>query len=311
MRPLRSLVIFVLVVFLGGALLAPWLYWLVQALAPHSELAGKPFHRYLNRSLIGFALLGMWPLLRNLGATSWREVGLIKPSGQWHRFGAGFTLGFGSLASLAIITLMAHNRKVNDTLGALDIVVNLLGAACTGLGVSVVEEILFRGAVFGGLRRVRGWRVALLVSSMIYAWTHFFERAGLNGPVSWHSGLELLPRILPGLGSWTDLIPGFFSLTLAGALLALAYQRTGNLYFSIGLHAGWVFWLKSYGIFTNQVTDANLWLFGTDKLIDGWLALAILTIALGVLYWSPMIKPTKPREPEMPGATVKEGGVRG
>ena len=68
--------------------------------------------------------------------------------------------------------------------------------------------------------------------------------------MAWNSGLILLPRMLGGFADFHALVPGFFNLTLAGVLLGLAYQRTGNLYFSIGLHAGWIFWLKTYGAFT-------------------------------------------------------------
>ena len=85
-------------------------------------------------------------------------------------------------------------------------------------------------------------------------------------------------------------MPGFFNLTLAGVLLALAYQRTGNLYFSIGLHAGWIFWLKSYGAFTKDVANANVWLWGTGKMTDGWLALVVLTLTLVVFTRLPVAK---------------------
>jgi hypothetical protein len=41
MRPIRSLLIYFAVVFPGGALLAPWLYWLAQWAAGHwSALSG-------------------------------------------------------------------------------------------------------------------------------------------------------------------------------------------------------------------------------------------------------------------------------
>ena len=69
MRPVRSLLIYAGVVFLGGALLAPWLSWGVQSLAAHlpefQKLADHPFHRYVNRALLGLALIGLWPLLRS------------------------------------------------------------------------------------------------------------------------------------------------------------------------------------------------------------------------------------------------------
>jgi len=118
MRPLRALLIYTLVVFVGGALLAPWLYQLVHAVAPNSHLAQNPFHRYVDRALLGLALIGIWPLLRGLGATSWRETGFVKPSGQWKRLGAGFALGFGSLACVAAIVLAAHGRQINPDLTA-------------------------------------------------------------------------------------------------------------------------------------------------------------------------------------------------
>jgi membrane protease YdiL (CAAX protease family) len=79
------------------------------------------------------------------------------------------------------------------------------------------------------------------------------------------------------------LIPAFLNLALVGILLALAYQRTGNLYFSIGLHAGWIFWLRSYGVFTRNSGSPLAWLFGSDKLIDGWLPLAVLALSLVVV----------------------------
>ena len=79
--------------------------------------------------------------------------------------------------------------------------------------------------------------------------------------------------MLGGFADFHALVPGFFNLTLAGILLGLAYQRTGNLYFSIGLHAGWIFWLKTYGAFTTGAPHAATWFWGTGKMIDGWLAL--------------------------------------
>jgi membrane protease YdiL (CAAX protease family) len=105
----------------------------------------------------------------------------------------------------------------------------------------------------------------------------------------------MLPLMLRGLGDWGRVIPGFFNLTLAGILLGLGYQRSGNLYFSFGLHAGWIFWLKSYGLLTAPVTAAHLAFWGTQKLIDGWLALAVLACALATLCCWPFARtPEKP-----------------
>jgi hypothetical protein len=78
-------------------------------------------------------------------------------------------------------------------------------------------------------------------------------------------------------------VPAFFTLLVAGAILALAYQRTGNLFMSMGVHAGWIFWLKSYRFFTQESPGAARWIWGSDKLIDGWLPLLILAVVLAVM----------------------------
>jgi membrane protease YdiL (CAAX protease family) len=80
----------------------------------------------------------------------------------------------------------------------------------------------------------------------------------------------------------------------AGILLGLAYQRTGNLYFSIGIHAGWIFCLKLYGTLTADLPHAGSWFWGTGKLIDGWLAFLVLVAALLVFKFLPL---TPAREP--------------
>jgi uncharacterized protein len=294
MRPLRALVIYIAVVFVGGALLAPWLCWLAQALArtlPNlatvRHLADAPFHRYVNRSLLVLALAGLWPLLRSLGATSWRETGLVRPSGQWRKLLGGFLLGFISLALVAAIALAAGGRTVNHGLPLAVIAERILSAAATAAVIAVLEEILFRGGIFGGLRRVFDWRFALVVSSLIYAIVHFLAPAADPQTVNWASGFHQLGLMLGGFTDWQQVVPGFFNLTLAGLLLGLAYQRTGNLCFSIGLHGGWVFWIKCHASLTDRVANARTWLLGTEKMTDGWLALVALALMLAVFVRRP------------------------
>lgn len=88
--------------------------------------------------------------------------------------------------------------------------------------------------------------------------------------------------------------PIFFNLTLAGILLGLAYQRTGNLYFSIGLHAGWIFWLKTYAAFTAASPRASAGFWGTSKMIDGWLALLVLVAVFFLLKFLPLGRKREP-----------------
>ena len=295
MRALRALVIYVVFVFLGGALLAPWLYRLVQTVAPSFPLlAHAPFHRFMDRSLLLLALAGLWPLLRAFGATAARDVGLLPPRGQWKKFWGGLLLGSLTLGVAAGTAIGSGDRILAPNLTAHKIFGTIFNAIAAAAVVASIEEILFRGGIFGGLRRHFYWPLALVVSSLIYALVHFLQPADPAGPVVWNTGLVLLPRMLGGFLDFSALVPGVFTLTLAGILLGLAYQRTGNLYFSIGLHAAWVFWLKTYGAFTADVPRAVTWFCGTGRLIDGWLTFMVLAATLAGFNFLPL-KPA--REP--------------
>jgi len=296
-HPIRSLLFFTVVVFIGGALMAPWLFWVVQHFAPDSHLAHNPFHRFVNRSLLTLAVLSIWPLLRSLGATSWRDVGIVKPGKlQWKLLLGGLALSFGSLALVVAIVLAAHGSQLNPELTAKKLIDDVVAAAGTAIGVAIIEEILFRGAIFGALRKAWDWRAALVLSSMVYAIVHFMQSADIPEPVTWTSGLRILPLMLRGFGNVDVLIPAFLNLTLIGILLGLAYQRTGTLYFSIGLHAGWIFWLRAYGNFTRPPADHTIHRFlGTQKLVDGWLTLCVLVITLIILISLPLGKTKESR----------------
>ena len=287
MRPLRALVIYLIFVFLGGALIAPWLWHFMQLFAhAFPRIAAAPFHRYLDRAFLILALIGIWPLMRALGATSPQEVGIVPPYGQMKKLSGGIFLGIVSLAVVAGIEIAGGARSFNQTVTAHQIVSAIFSALLTAIVVGALEEILFRGAIFGGLRRVFGWPIALGVSSLVFALMHFLKRADIAGPVNWNSGFILLAKLF----DFHAFVPEFFGLTLVGALLAFAYQRTGNLYFSIGLHGGWVFILKIFGALTVQSASSANSFWGTGKMVDGWLAFLILIATLIVFKFLPLEK---------------------
>ncbi|HEX7239987.1 MAG TPA: CPBP family intramembrane glutamic endopeptidase, partial [Longimicrobiaceae bacterium] len=255
-RPLRALLLYLAAVFAGGALLAPWLYAAVQGLAPSvpalRELAGMPFARYVNRALLVMALAGLPFYLRGAGIRRWADAGVEPGRVAWRRFGAGFVLGIVSLAAVCAVALLAGGRRLAEKPTAGELAAEAAGALLTGVVVGVMEELLFRGAMFGGLRRAMRWPAALLLSSAVYAIVHFLGRPANPPEVTWLSGFHALPGMLAGMADPRAVLPGFLSLTLAGVILGLAYQRTGDLAASIGIHAGWIFWLKFYGFMTRR-----------------------------------------------------------
>jgi uncharacterized protein len=282
MRQLRALVIYLVCVFLGGALVAPWLYWLAVGLAAHfsffAKLAANPFHRFVDRAFLGIALLGLWPLLRSCRILGWGELGL-KPRGRaLADIFLGLLLGFASLASVAVIAVLCGGRHFNLAQEDAHFARHIVDAATAAFVVAIIEEILFRGALFGILRKSLEWPAALVISSAVYALAHFLQKADAPGPITWLSGLELLPKMFQG---GPPFVPAVLSLFVAGAALALAYQRTGALFFSMGLHAGWIFWVKSFSFLTVQTPKSSPVIWGSNWLVDGWLALPLL----GAVFW--------------------------
>ena len=291
MNPALAIAIYFAAIFLGGSMIGPWVWhfmqWLSGPLPFLQELADEPFRRYVTRSWMIIGAVGLWPFLKCVGANSIGGAGLRRGPNFKREIGRGFAIGFGSLALVALLALLFGGRQLNLGHEPARWFKHLTNATLAAVAVSIIEEIFFRGAIFGGLRKRHSWAAAALISSMLYAIVHFFERSIWKDDVTWSSGLELLPRMLRGFGELEQLIPGFLTLTLAGVMLALAYRRTGALYFSMGLHAGWIFWGKSYSFLTAPVEGANAWFWGTGKLTDGWLAFFLLAaMTAGFLRWN-------------------------
>jgi hypothetical protein len=48
----------------------------------------------------------------------------------------------------------------------------------------------------------------------------------------------------------------------------------------LGLHAGWIFWFKSYTFFTAPLANLGRqsWWWGSARLQDGWLTFAVIAV---------------------------------
>lgn len=82
----------------------------------------------------------------------------------------------------------------------------------------ITEELMFRGVLLRSLEP-RGKRLAMVVSSLVFAAVH---AVGLDDEMFWQSALVVLPPIF-----------------ILGLLLARLTQRSGRLGPAIFLHSGW------------------------------------------------------------------------
>jgi uncharacterized protein len=290
---------YIVAVFVGGALVAPWLFYLADALGRYFPqlqlLAGHPFHRYVNRGILFLTFSSLWALASWLRMRSWAALGLVRPPSSARGIAAGLAIGLGALALAAGAHFAAGARDWNWTRTAGGALGCLLRAGLAGAWVSVVEEIVFRGLLFGGLRQALPWPAALTLSSLFYSLVHFFARPASPAEVDWMSGLTTLGEMLQGWFDGRNLLPTAASLFLTGLVFGFAYHRTGSLAFPIGLHAGWVVGLKLYAYLTcaAPVADSRFW--GSGKLLDGWWMFAVVG-ALFLVWVRCWRRPVRPAE---------------
>ena len=95
-------------------------------------------------------------------------------------------------------------------------------------------------------------------------------------------------------------------------IFGLAYYRTGTLYASMGLHAGAIVVIKLYGSITKP-SGADPWLWGTDKITDGWLPLVYILVMLVIFPRLPLgqsSQPTVLASARDPGPALARTGYR-
>jgi hypothetical protein len=201
---------------------------------------------------------------------------------------AGLALVAAMQTTLLCLGINVASPGADFAAGAL---VRLLFAAlAVGVMVAVVEEMLFRGALFSGLLRANGAAVALLVTSAVYAFVHFvkFQPLPAGAEVRWHTGLDLLWGAFWRFGS-PIVISSVITLFALGVLLGLMRLARGHIAQCIGFHAGVVAGLKIAGDLTDYRSGSRF-----DFLVNrwdpelGWLAvlfIAALAAAYSVVFF--------------------------
>jgi hypothetical protein len=140
-------------------------------------------------------------------------------------------------------------------------------------------------------RPARDWKPvpAFVVANLFYSALHFVEppeKYFLSGIDPW-AGFRHLFSTLRRFSRPLRSLQGDGS-PLIGIVLSYAFARTGALYMSIGLHAGWVISIKTVRVFGNYQTENLGWLFGaTDpKIVSGvvtWAGILLVGIVIHVL----------------------------
>ena len=241
------------------------------------------------RSLIsrmgqGFLLLGLFPVFRALGL-QFKDLGYHR---QWLRaIPLGIGLGVLMLGLHVLLLLKLGIRRPGGNPWSIGGLTTLfLQSLATGLGVALLEETLFRGALLAIILRLTGPLFAVIFSAFFYAalhfigtkWTTDLSNVGLDTPFriafDGFSHLAAAP------------LDAFLALFVAGLFLGtLRLLRPEGLFLCLGIHAGWVFVIKlSKSLsYPNARSDLIGWISGYDYVIGYFSCLWLFLLLVFVI----------------------------
>jgi hypothetical protein len=208
-----------------------------------------------------------WAFRRWLDKAPFRALGLAG-MGFWRDTLGGLLLGLASMAALLGLHLALGWAAITfpaepSALGSLSVMILVL------LPAAATEEIAFRGYLLQTVEGWRGWRLGVIVSSLLFGLAH-----ALN----------------PGVTALA-----LANIALAGVVFALVYRLTRRLWFVIAYHFMWnyaqgpllgfpVSGLTFGGWAQTRVAGPALWTGGAFG-PEGGLLVTLLLITTGLGLW--------------------------
>jgi len=278
---MRSFAIFLgLIAFglLGIAVFAYPAWELCQALG-----LTFPFHRVASRIAMLTLLVGFVLVARRLQVADKTSLGYGVPRREFLRsLGGGLLLGAVTMLPVLATMVLLHMRELqpdfSPTFGHW-VTLAFTGLA-TGLVVALIEETFLRGAMLTAIARESGFLKAIVLTSLVYAATHFIGRFRLAADqVGPGSGLDMLAGSFSSFAHPGAILDAFLCLTGVGVLLGMVRARTGNIAACIGLHAGWVAVITMVRATSmRNPTGPATWLLSDYDGFIGWMVLAWIVV---------------------------------
>jgi membrane protease YdiL (CAAX protease family) len=282
----KTFIWFIGLIAAAAAAIAVFTYPLWAALYPHF---GFPFHRVADRvGLVAFAV-GFVLVVRRLKLADRASLGYgVRPALFLRDLGVGFALGAPMMALVVAIMVALGLRewKPGVTISAASLLA-IAGVGLTrGFAVALIEETFLRGAMFSGIARESGAKVAVILTALLYGASHFVGHSHtVDAGPGWGSGLTLLAASFGEFAHPFAIGDAYLSLFAVGVVLAMVRAATGNIGASMGLHASWV-WVITFVRETSVANRASplAFLLSSFDGVVGWLVLG-WTVLLGfVLY---------------------------
>ena len=218
----------------------------------------------LEYSMIFFLIILLWLFMRFIDKQPLIDLG-FKIKGRLKEFNYGIILGF-IIMSFAFLFLLLINEIVfvNSSFDFKKVILSIILFA----GVSIFEEVIFRGYLLKNLLESFNPYVALFISAIFFSLIH-----GYN------------PNV-------TTL--GLCNIFLAGFFLGASYVFTKNLWFPIALHFSWNFFqsmfgfkvsgLDSYSIIEFNIPENNMLNGGEFGFESSYLSVIILILGTFIIW---------------------------
>jgi membrane protease YdiL (CAAX protease family) len=254
---------------------------------PIYSISTLDFDRALSRSILVSVVLLFYPAYKFLQFNSSIEVGLVK-YGRVKTTYHAWLVGIAMLMPLTIFFFSCgfrvweplHEQSLVSASAAITL------AILSGLVIGSVEETLFRGFIQTSLITNYSPILSLLLVNCIYSSVHFLEAPELSPTENlyWFSGFILFLSAFKPLLSLHQVWDSWLALFMAGIFLSVVRLRTNNLFWCIGIHAGWVAHIKIVKTFTdkNSSTDCKHWAGDYDNYIG---ELSMIWICFLLISW--------------------------
>ena len=281
MKDAARLAAYFIAIVVVGALLAPILFWLAQALATHGVLpflVKYDFDTFFHRAILIAAVVLLWPLLRASNVRGLGDLGLA-PNPRWMRdVGCGILLSVTPLLFCGALLIALRVYSFRHVIVWPRISTVLLAA----ISVPFIEETFFRGIVLGILLRTGRRLLSIVAVSGLFAAVHFLKGSEREPViVTWSSGFQSIGDAFAGFGDPMMVLAAFATLFLIGCILADARVLTSSLWLPIGLHGGWIFASGTFNWLAHRQMGALPWL-GKNLLVG------IIPLGLSAVTWTVM-----------------------
>ena len=263
MRPLWLIVAFYIICFVSLGVLQTTAAWIGGAASVNTSDA---LFQWISLASV---VIATWIMLRRVEKLPWSTVGLGRAAAAPPLILKGAAYGALTIGVASLLLLATHMMRVDRTTpgswwgDAGHTTIVLLPAA-------FFEELFIRGYVFAVLRRASGWRLALIVTSVVFGLLH-----------AWNPGADA---------------ESILAVTVAGFFLGAILLATRSLYAAGAAHFAWN-WVMSGALhiavsgISSPAPDYRVVETGPDWLTGGvWgpegglAAVAVMFIAIFYLY---------------------------